>query len=134
TGMIANESHDGYIEVYAELGLCGLGLVAWLLVTAYRRSAAAFAHDWRIGRVAVAYVAALAIYNIAEAGFRMLDPPWIFLLLSFACAARVLAGPPLAVPGAGLGAAPGAAVMGRRLTVGARAGGGPSAWDDRGAL
>lgn len=95
TGMIANESHDGYIEVYAELGLAGLALMSWLLITAYRRAVAAFASDWRIGRILLAYVAAMAIYNISEAGFRMLDPPWIFLLLSFACAAGILARPPL---------------------------------------
>lgn len=91
TGMIANESHDGYIEVYAELGLVGLALIIWLLTTAYRRAASAMARDWRLGRILVALVAALAIYNITEAGFRMLDPVWIFLLLCFACAARTLA-------------------------------------------
>lgn len=98
-GMVANESHDGYIEVYAELGLVGLALMIWLLVTAYRRAAASFAGDWRTGRILVAWVAALAIYNISEAGFRMLDSPWVFMLLSFACSAAILARPPAAGAG-----------------------------------
>lgn len=90
TGMIANESHDGYIEVYAELGVAGLGLMVWLLATGYHRAASAMASDAGVGRLLVALVAALAIYNITEAGFRMLDPVWTLLLLCFACGCRLL--------------------------------------------
>ncbi|MGH9473719.1 MAG: O-antigen ligase family protein, partial [Terriglobales bacterium] len=90
-GETVNESHDGYIEVYAQLGLVGLAIVAWLLLTAYRRTVAAYAADTETGRLLVAYVATLLVYNITEAGFRMLDPAWLFLLLAFICAAAVIA-------------------------------------------
>lgn len=97
-GMIANESHDGYVEVYAELGLAGLGIMLWLLGAGYRRAAAAMASDAGVGRLLVALIAALAIYNITEAGFRMLDPVWTVLLLCIACACRLLADRPPAAP------------------------------------
>ncbi len=42
------------------------------------------------GRLMLGYVAALAIYNITEAGFRMLSMAWIFLLLAVICAARIV--------------------------------------------
>jgi exopolysaccharide production protein ExoQ len=140
-GMIANESHDGYIEVYAELGLVGLALMAWLLLTAYRRAAASFARDWRTGRLLVAWIAALAIYNISEAGFRMLDSPWVFMLLSFACAAGILARPPAAITGPADAAlnpaegvwAPALSVGSSRLGPGLRAVDSPS-WNRRGAV
>ncbi len=90
-GETVNESHDGYIEVYAQLGLAGLAIMAWLLLTTYRRTVAAYATEPEAGRLLLAYVAALLVYNITEAGFRMLDPAWLFLLLGFTCAAAVIA-------------------------------------------
>lgn len=89
-GETVNESHDGYIEVYAQLGLVGLAIMAWLLLSAYRRAAAAYAAEPEAGRLLVGYVAALLVYNITEAGFRMLDPAWLFLLLAFTCAAAIV--------------------------------------------
>ena len=37
-----NEAHNGYIEVYLNLGLVGVSLIGLLLLTAYRKSIAAF--------------------------------------------------------------------------------------------
>lgn len=90
TGEDVNEAHDGYIEVYAQLGLVGLGMVCLLLLNAYRQAVAALGGDPSLGRLLVGLVAALLIYNITEAGFRMLDPAWIFLLLAVICAARIV--------------------------------------------
>ncbi|HZT74705.1 MAG TPA: O-antigen ligase family protein [Terriglobales bacterium] len=86
----ANEAHDGYIEVYAEVGMVGLTLIIGILVGAYRRAVRAFALNPMAGRLMLGYVAALAIYNITEAGFRMLSMAWIFLLLAVICAARIV--------------------------------------------
>ncbi len=140
-GVWVNESHDGYIEVYAQLGLVGAALIALLLLGAYRRAAAAFARDPALGALMPAAVVAVAVYNITEAGFRMLDPAWIFLLLSFACAAGILARPQLASDAGAEGAGPagdgawaGAVSTGparRGLGVG---GGRPQQWNLRGAV
>jgi hypothetical protein len=40
----------------------------------------------------LAYVAAAAIYSITEAGFRMLDPIWMFLLLAIVGSHSVASG------------------------------------------
>ncbi len=37
----------------------------------------------------LAYVATLAIYNVTEAGFRILMPTWIFFLLVFVGSRRI---------------------------------------------
>jgi exopolysaccharide production protein ExoQ len=84
-----NESHDGYIEVYLNLGLIGVGLIALILAQGYRRAVSAFRHDPALGALLVAYVVTAVTYNIAEAGFRMLDPAWFFLLLAIAAASRI---------------------------------------------
>lgn len=84
-----NESHNGYLEVYLNLGLLGVSLVAAILLHGYRAAVNAFRRDSTIGSLLLAYVLTSAIYSITEAGFRMLDPIWICLLLSVVSAKRV---------------------------------------------
>jgi exopolysaccharide production protein ExoQ len=89
-GNPLNEAHNGYIEVYLNLGWIGVGLIAWILISGYRRAAAAFRLDPPFGSLLLAYVAAGAVYNITEAGFRMLCPNWIFLLFAVVAASSVV--------------------------------------------
>ena len=42
---MTNESHNGYIEVYLNLGWLGLGLIALILGQGYRRTVSAFRRD-----------------------------------------------------------------------------------------
>lgn len=80
--MHVNEAHNGYIEVYLNLGLIGLVLIVLLLVNAYRRACATYYRDSTLGGLMLAYVATAALYSITEAGFRMLSPMWIFFLIA----------------------------------------------------
>jgi O-antigen ligase len=77
-----NEAHNGYIEVYLNLGWVGVGLIGLLLINGYFRAVAAFRRDRGIGGLMLAFVATAAVYSVTEAGFRMLDPIWIFLLMA----------------------------------------------------
>ncbi|HEX5412881.1 MAG TPA: O-antigen ligase family protein [Terriglobia bacterium] len=77
-----NEAHNGYLEVYLNLGWVGVALLANLLVMGYRHLINVYRRDPMAGGLRLAYFAAAAAYNLAEAGFRMLDPMWIFLLLA----------------------------------------------------
>jgi exopolysaccharide production protein ExoQ len=76
-----NEAHNGYIEVFLNLGWIGICLMAGLIVTGYRNILAVLRREPDIGRVRLAYFVVAVIYNFTEAGFRMLDPIWIFFLL-----------------------------------------------------
>lgn len=87
-----NSSHNGYIEVYLNLGWVGLSLVMLLLFHAYRRACAAFGSRPEIGSLILAYVATAAVYSLTEAGFRMLTPSWIFLLFAGAAGNAVRSG------------------------------------------
>lgn len=87
-----NEAHNGYIEVYLQLGWIGVGLIALILIRGYRDAVAAFRKNWSIGSLMLAYIIAAAVYSITEAGFRMLDAMWIFLLLGVVSASGIAAG------------------------------------------
>jgi exopolysaccharide production protein ExoQ len=81
-GLPLNEAHDGYIEVYLELGWVGVSLIAFILIDGYRRSVVAFRRDPTWGSLLIAYTVSATVYSVTEAGFRMMNPIWIFLLLA----------------------------------------------------
>jgi O-antigen ligase len=76
-----NSAHNGYIEVWLNLGWVGIGLIAMLLISAYRQASTAFRINPEVGSVMLAYVATTSIYSITEAGFRIMTPTLIFLFL-----------------------------------------------------
>lgn len=86
-----NEAHDGYIEVYLNLGWVGVGLIALVLADGYRHAVKAYRREPAVGALLLAYVLAAMTYNITEAGFRMLDSMWVFLLLAVIGASSVTA-------------------------------------------
>jgi O-antigen ligase len=87
-----NEAHNGYIEVYLNLGWIGVCLLALILISGYRRAVKVFERDHELGSLFLAYVAAAVFYSLTEVGFRMLNPCWIFLLLAIVSASGVTAG------------------------------------------
>ncbi|MGD0842665.1 MAG: O-antigen ligase family protein [Candidatus Acidiferrales bacterium] len=90
--MSVNEAHNGYIEMYLNLGWVGVGLIALILITGYGRVVGAFRRDPAVGGLWLAYLFAAAFYSITEAGFRLLNPIWIFLLLAIVAAGGVARG------------------------------------------
>ena len=91
-GLPLNEAHNGYIEVYLELGWVGLVLVVLIFISGYRRSVMAFRRAPGLGGLMIAYVLAAMLYSITEAGFRMMHPMWIFFLLAVIEASSMAAG------------------------------------------
>lgn len=90
--MHVNEAHNGYIEMYLNLGWIGVFFIAAILISSYQGAVAAFRRDAAFGSLMLAYVAAGAMYGVTEAGFRMLNPMWIFLLLALVGAKGMAAG------------------------------------------
>jgi exopolysaccharide production protein ExoQ len=83
-----NEAHNGYLEVWLNLGGIGLVLIVLVLGQGYSRAVAAFRRDPLLGGLLVAYIVSAVTYNVTEAGFRMLGPEWIFIVLSVVAAGR----------------------------------------------
>jgi exopolysaccharide production protein ExoQ len=87
-----NEAHNGYLEVYLNLGWIGLFLIALILISGYRRAVKAFRRDPEFGGLMLAYIVTATFYSVTEAGFRFLAPMLLFLLLAVISASGVVAG------------------------------------------
>ena len=80
-----NEAHNGYLEVYLNLGWVGVAMLAVIVGTGYRNIIKRFHRCWNSSILQLAYFAAALVYSLTEAGFRMMNPMWIcFLLATFA--------------------------------------------------
>jgi O-antigen ligase len=87
-----NEAHNGYLEVYLNLGWIGVFLIILILINSYRCAGNAFRRDPEFGGLMLAYIATGTFYSLTEAGFRTLSPSWFFLLLAVVSASGVAAG------------------------------------------
>ncbi len=77
-----NQSHNGYIEIYLNLGWVGVILVCLMLVKGYRSIVAGLRHDGGLSSLMLAYFIVGVVYNCTESGFKMMSPVWICLLLA----------------------------------------------------
>lgn len=76
------QAHNGFIEIFINLGSIGLALVAMMLFTAYSRAIKAVQHRHAWGGLLLAYVIIIVPYNFTEATIRVQNLPWLFLLLA----------------------------------------------------
>ena len=76
------EAHNGYLEVFLNLGWIGVTLLAAIMVTGYRNILVEYRKDPDLGRLRLAYFVVGVVYNFTEAGFRMLNPIWSMFLLA----------------------------------------------------
>lgn len=77
-----NEAHNGYIEIFINLGWIGVGLVATIMLAGYRNVVLAFRENPEEGKIRLAYFVVGIVYNLTESAFRMVDPVWFFFLLA----------------------------------------------------
>jgi len=85
------EAHNGYLELYLNLGWCGILLLGAVIVVGYARALAAVHSDRQDGRLRLALLTATLIFSLTEAGFRMLSPMWLaFLLAAAECQPRLV--------------------------------------------
>ena len=73
-------------------------LLGLILIDGYRRSVKAFRREPALGGLLMAYILVTMIYSVTEAGFRMLDPIWIFFLLAVIEASSIAAGVAVGAP------------------------------------
>jgi exopolysaccharide production protein ExoQ len=87
-----NQAHNGYLEIFLNLGWVGIGLLALVMLTGYGRIVAAVRQHEETGSLRLAFFVTAVIYNVTEGGFKMMHPVWITFLLA------VTAVPGLSVP------------------------------------
>lgn len=77
-----NEAHNGYIELFLNLGWIGILIFVTVMYTGYRDLINLFRVDPAWAQIRLAYFVNAAIYSLTEVGFRMLSPVWILFLFS----------------------------------------------------
>jgi exopolysaccharide production protein ExoQ len=75
------EAHNGFVEVYLDLGFVGLLILINLIVQSYSRFYQLLSAEDEFARIKLALLVAILLYNIAEAAFLGLSPVWFMLLL-----------------------------------------------------
>jgi exopolysaccharide production protein ExoQ len=77
-----NQAHNGYIEVFLNLGWVGVALLTILLAYAYSRIITDLRCMTQVASLWLAYFIVTVTYNLSEAAFKMMHPIWIILLLA----------------------------------------------------
>jgi exopolysaccharide production protein ExoQ len=70
TGPGINEAHNGYLEVYLNLGIAGVLLVVGVLIASYRQICKELEESLSFGSLSLALWTVLPLYNVTEAAFR----------------------------------------------------------------
>ncbi len=77
------EAHNGYLEIYLELGLIGLFLLGGVIVSFFKNITRSLIREFNYGRIQIALLVIVLLYNITESAFRVdLLMYFIFLLVA----------------------------------------------------
>lgn len=78
-----NQAHNGYIEVYLNLGIIGLVFLGMLIISSFLNISKNITQDYNAGVLGLAFLITLLIHNMTEAGFKGAQFFWnVFLLYS----------------------------------------------------
>jgi exopolysaccharide production protein ExoQ len=78
--MYLFNAHNGYLEMYLELGIVGLSILCTFLVVSYRRICRRLTSSVEFASLSLGFWVVLVVYNITEDAFRS-NPLWITFLL-----------------------------------------------------
>jgi len=75
------QAHNGYLEIFINLGWVGILLLAVILARGYRSAFRTWRNRLPMGSLRLAYIFVGLVFNFTEAAFfRMQAPVWVFLL------------------------------------------------------
>jgi exopolysaccharide production protein ExoQ len=87
-----NSAHNGYLQIYLDLGTIGVFLIVLILINGFRYASRAFEFEPEMAGLLLACITTVTFYNASEAGFRILTPSWISLVLGVIGSAGITAG------------------------------------------
>ena len=78
-----NEAHNGYLEIYLNLGIVGLCMLAGLIIATFRKIRLELLRNADWGRFRLGFLAAIVFYNVTEAAFKGLSLTWfVFFIIA----------------------------------------------------
>lgn len=81
SGVRVNQAHNGYLEVYLNLGLVGLFLLGGFLIASYKNICKRFSGARGLGSFELALWTVMPFYNVTEAAFKS-HLLWVTFLLA----------------------------------------------------
>lgn len=87
------ESHNGYLEIFLNLGWLGVVLFGIVLAATYRNAVRLYRLDPETGGLVLAYFVAGMAYNFTEAAFKTMNLVWIALMLAVVTSSGTFAKP-----------------------------------------
>jgi len=90
TGMPLNQAHNGYLEIYLNLGWIGVALMALVLITAYRRIVKGVGLLSPTSYLGLAYFMVAIAENFTEASFGLAGPVWMGFLMTTMAMPKIL--------------------------------------------
>ncbi len=75
-----NQAHNGYLEIYVNLGWIGVILLGILILAGFRSVIAYSRVNPDLGRLKLAFYVICLTYNFSEAAFKMMSPVWMMFL------------------------------------------------------
>ncbi len=81
-GLKVQEAHNGYIEMFLNLGWIGVALLGLMIAMGYRNIFRGYRRNPGIGNLKIALFVAAVNTGLTEAAFRYMGPPWIAFLLA----------------------------------------------------
>lgn len=77
-----NQAHNGYLEIYLNLGWLGITLLAVAIISGYRHIIVAVRRKSPAAILCLGYFVASLAYNFTESAFKMTHPVWLIFLLA----------------------------------------------------
>lgn len=75
------QAHNGYLEVYLNLGVIGIALLIGVFIATYRYGKRSLTYNFSEGRLRLTFLGAILLYAATEAAFKGLHPMWFMFLL-----------------------------------------------------
>lgn len=83
-----NQAHNGYLELYLNLGWIGIVLQGLIIFWGYRNIGLSLREGEELARLKLTYFVVALIFNLTEATFRVVSPMWIVFLLAISIVPR----------------------------------------------
>jgi O-antigen ligase len=76
------QAHNGYLEIYINLGWLGVMFLIVMIAGGYRNAFAALRENPSVGSLRISLLSASVMYSLTEAGFRKQNLIWLAFLLA----------------------------------------------------
>ena len=75
------EAHNGYVEIFLELGITGLVLIAIVIVKTFKNIFKTISINYNYGLLRITYLVIAVLYNIMESSFKGTNIVYFMFLL-----------------------------------------------------